>query len=195
MSKYKYYFRKPRSEIIKDILKGLLVAGAICIAAQSPYFVLNLKKGVQQWLKNKKYKKEKIYDAFHRLRKEGCIDIKIENHQMYINLTEKGRKKAGWMQIDKLKIKKPKKWDKKWRLVIFDIAQMKKAHREAFRGKLKEMGFSPLQKSVWVHPFDCQDEIELLENFFGLSDDELRLIVAEDIGHDIKFKRFFKLLI
>ena len=193
MTKYKYYFRKPRSEIIKDILSWIAISGAIYIAASSPYFVLNLERGIKKWLREKKYKKKKVYDAFYRLRKEGCIEIKKKNHQIYINLTEKGKRKAGWLQIDSLKIKKPKKWDKKWRMVIFDISQLKKLYREAFRGKLKELGFYPLQKSVWIYPFDCQDEIEFLKEFFGLSDKELRLIVAEEIGKDDKLREFFRL--
>jgi DNA-binding transcriptional regulator PaaX len=98
-------------------------------------------------------------------------------------------------QIDSLEIKKPKKWDRKWRLVIFDIAQMKKIYREAFRGKIKELGFYCLQKSVWVYPFDCEAEIELLRDFFGLSQDELRLIVAEKLGEDSKLKEHFGPLI
>ena len=97
------------------------------------------------------------------------------------------------MQIDDLEIAKQKKWDKKWRLVIFDIAQIKKIYREAFRGKLKDLGFRSLQKSVWVHPYECQAEIELLKDFFGLSDKELRLIVAQSIGIDEEFKKEFRL--
>ena len=96
-------------------------------------------------------------------------------------------------QIDALTIKKPKKWDKKWRIVIFDIAQLKKTYREAFRGKLKELGFYPLQKSVWVYPFDCQAETELLKDFFGLSDQEMRLIVADNISKDDQLRKSFKL--
>jgi hypothetical protein len=42
---HKYYFRKPRSEIAKDIFSLLLVTGAVTIAATSPYFVQNLLKG------------------------------------------------------------------------------------------------------------------------------------------------------
>lgn len=190
MTKYKYYFRKPKSEIVKDILNLIFIAGAICIASTSPYFFINLLRNVKRW---GKYDKKKFYPAFYRLQKEGCIEIRKRNHQIYISLTEKGRKKAGRLQIDALKIKKPKKWDGKWRLVIFDIAQIKKFYREAFRGKLKELGFYPLQKSVWVYPFDCQAEIELLKDFFGLSENELKLIVAENIGDDKKLKEFFKL--
>ncbi len=190
MTKYKYYFRKPRSEIVKDVLSWLMVAGMIYIAAGSPYFVANVSKSFK---KARKYKKKRVYDTFYKLQKQGCIKITKKNKQIYISLTEKGRKKAGWLQIDSLKIKRPKKWDGKWRIVIFDIAQLKKMYREAFRGKLKELGFRPLQKSVWIHPFDCQDEIELLKDFFGLSEKEMRFIVAQDIGQDDKIKKNFNL--
>jgi len=114
-------------------------------------------------------------------------------HQIYISLTEKGRKLASWLQIDDLKIKRPKKWDGKWRLAIFDISQLKKIYREAFRGKLKELGFYPLQKSVWIYPFDCRDEIELLKDFFGLNEKEVRLLICENIGKDDWLKKHFKI--
>jgi len=190
LRKYKYYFRKPRSEITKDFLTWLAIAGMLYIAASSPYFIRNLLKAYQ---KRKKYPKKKIVDTFYNLKRQELIEFGKKNYQIYIRLTEKGRKKANWMQIDSLEIKKPKKWDGWWRLVIFDIAQMKKIYREAFRGKLKELGFYPLQKSIWTHAFDCQAEIELLKDFFGLSDREMRLVLAKEIGDDQELKKFFKL--
>lgn len=193
MTKYKYYFKKPRSEIVKDILYGLLVVGVICIGATSPYFGLNLVKEIRKRLKNKKYEKKKIYDTFWRLKKEGLINFERKGNQIYISLTEKGKRKAGWLQIDALKVKKPKRWDGKWRLVIFDISELKRIYREAFRGMLKKLGFYPLQKSVWVIPFECRDEIELLRDFFGLSQRELRLIVTENIGECDWLKNYFQL--
>ncbi len=191
MSKYKYYFYKPRAEIVKDIIGWLIISGAVCIAATSPYFGLNLLKAFKGI---RKYKKKKVYDVFYRLRKEGCINFTKKNHQIYINLTEKGKRKAGRLQIDALKVTKPKKWDKKWRVVIFDIAHLQRLKRDIFRGKLKEMGFCPLQKSVWVVPYKCADEINLLKDFLGLvGDKEVRLIVAEKIGSDTFLKKIFKL--
>ncbi len=100
---------------------------------------------------------------------------------------------AGRFQIDSLKINKPKDWDKKWRIVIFDIAQLKSLQRNAFRGKLKELGFYPLQKSVWIHPYKCKDEIELLCEFFGLGKKEIRLITAENIEDDRYLREIFKI--
>ena len=190
MSKYKYYFRKAKSEIVKDFLYWLMISGAVAVAAGSPYFGVNLWKAFKR---RKKYESKKIYDVFYRLKRRNCIEIKNRGYQVYISLTEKGKKEAGWLQINALKIKKPKKWDKKWRIVIFDIAKLKKIQREAFRGKLKELGFKPLQKSVWIHPFDCKDEIELLKDFFGLTEKEVRLIVSPDIGKEKELRKIFRL--
>jgi len=191
LRKYKYYFRKPRSEIVKDAMRILLVSGTLIITAQSPYFVRNLLKDYKNL---NKYPKKKVSDTFSNLRRQGLIEIERHNNQIYIRLTQEGRKRAGIYQISSLEIRRPKKWDGKWRLVIFDIAQLKKIYREAFRGKIKELGFCQLQKSVWVHPFDCRAEIELLRDFFGLSQDELRLIIAEKIGEDVGLKKFFGIL-
>lgn len=190
MSQYKYYFRKPKSEIVKDILSWLAIGGAVCIAATSPYFVQNFIKS----FKNKnKYNNKKIHDTFYQLRKNGCIRIERKNHQISIFLTEEGKKKAGRFQIDSLKINKPKKWDGKWRIVIFDIIQLENFKRNAFRGKLEELGFKCMQKSVWVHPYQCQDEIKLLRDFFGLAKKDIRLITAESVEDDAYLKKIFDL--
>jgi DNA-binding MarR family transcriptional regulator len=188
--KYKYYFRKPRSEIAKDIIQGLAISGLVCLAATSPYFGINLIRGVKKW---RKYKGKKLSSIFSRLRRNGYLDIREERRQIYISLTDEGKRMAGWLQIDALEIKRPKQWDRKWRIVIFDIAQVKKLYREAFRGKLKELGFVPLQKSVWLCPFECRDEVEVLREFFGLDERELRLIVGESIGNDRSLRKIFRI--
>lgn len=190
VKKYKYYFKKPRGEITKDIFRCLLIAGVISIAATSPYFLTNLLKYRKKF---KKYPKHNLSSCFYKLKKDGLLNIEKRGRQIHVSLTEEGKKKAGWLQIDDLKISKPKKWDKKWRLAIFDIAEIKKSSREAFRGKLIEIGFLPLQRSIWLHPFDCEAEIDVLREFFNLSEKELRLIIAEKIGNDIEWRKKFNL--
>ena len=188
--KYKYYFRKPKSEIVKDIFSWLLVGGAVTIAATSPYFIQNLLTARRSF---KRYPKTRISSMFDQLKRQGFLLVEKKNHQIYISLTKEGREKAGMFQIDKLAIKRPKKWDKKWRLLIFDIPETRKVAREALRGKLKELGFFPFQKSVWIYPYNCVAEVELLKDFFGLLDTEAQLIVAENIGKDDHWQRLFKL--
>lgn len=191
IGKYKYYFRKPKSEIAKDIFTVLLTTGLLVIAAQSPYFVQNMLASFKKW---KRYSKKKVADTFYQLKHKGFITIEERSHQIYIALTPQGKKRAGWLQIDALRIAKPPKWDGKWRILLFDIAELKKVYREALRGKLKELDFYQFQKSVWVYPYNCEAEVELLKDFFGLSNSEIRLIVTQDIGEDQPLRQYFSLI-
>lgn len=190
MSKYKYYFRKPKSEIVKDVLKALLVAGALVIVAGAAPPISAFWGSRRRW---QKYPKTKFYSAFYKLMKRGCLNIEKQGYDLKISLTPAGRKLAGWMQVDALRVRKPKRWDRQWRVVIFDIVELNRRGRDAFRGKLKELGFKCIQKSVWVHPYDCRDEIELLKSFFGLKPAQVLLFTTDRISHEVGLKAHFKL--
>lgn len=188
--KYKYYFKKPKSEITKDILKCLAAGVAIGIASTSPYFIVNLMKSLS--IKNI-YPKKRVYDVFSYLRKNGYVCVENYNHQVRVMLTADGKKMVGAMQLNDLKIKHPRKWDRKWRILSFDINEKKKIHRNAVRTKLAELGFQKLHKSVWIHAFDCQAEVEMIRDFFGLTEDDICLIIAEKIDGEKRFKESFNL--
>jgi DNA-binding transcriptional regulator PaaX len=181
---------KQKGEATKKILQKLSTGGAIIFAAQSPYFWLKLYKKL---FSDQNFSKKKTTDAFSYLKKRGLIDIEKKNNQIYISLTKKGEGEAGKFQINKIKIEPQKKWDKKWRLIIFDIPETVRIKREAFRGKLKELGFCQLQKSVWVYPYPCEKEIEILRGFFGLTKEQLRFFIVEKIEEDKFFLKYFKL--
>lgn len=51
-------------------------------------------------------------------------------------------------------------WDKKWRVVIFDIEEKEKRTRNALRQKLVSLGFGELQKSVYVTPLDVLPDLK-----------------------------------
>jgi hypothetical protein len=188
---------KNKKEITKLILKGLLITGGIVITSTSPYFVSKiipaLIKYARYQKKKKEFEKRKFYGAFYKLKKKGFINIEYRGKQIYISLTPEGREWAGKYQIDDLKIKKPWRWDKKWWILIFDIKESQKLKREALRGRLKELGFYQIQKSVWVYPYNFQKEIGLLRSFFGLTCDEMTVIRNGKIENDQKIKSFFKL--
>jgi DNA-binding transcriptional regulator PaaX len=186
-----------KKEITKKIIKGIFLAGGIAIASTSPTFGVKilprLVKYISYELKNRKNRK-KFYNTFYRLKKEDLIQFENRSGQIYISLTKEGKKRAGKYQIDDLEIMKPKKWDKKWRILIFDIRNKERMKREALRGKIKELGLYQLQKSVWVYPYDFSKEIKLLRSFFGLSDSEMQFIIASYIENDKKLRRHFNLV-
>lgn len=182
-------------DFTKKILLGLLIVGAIYVAASSPYFAFYLSRDLKKILGRKKPLKKddpRFKNAFYYLKRKGYLNIEQKGHKVHIGLTEKGRKRAGKYLIDDLRIEKPKKWDGTYRIVIFDIPNITNLKRNAFRGKLKELGFYCLQRSVWVYPYECGKEITILREFFGLTKKELRLIIGE-VETDAPLRKFFKL--
>lgn len=51
-------------------------------------------------------------------------------------------------------------WDKKWRLVTFDISESNREFRDSIRHSLKELGFKKFQRSVWVSPLPMDPFID-----------------------------------
>jgi len=95
-------------------------------------------------------------------------------------LMKKGEEKLLGLRL-KNKIKLRNKWDGRWRIIIFDIPENRKFAREAIRRKLKFLNFFPLQKSVFIFPFRCEEEIKELVDFFRLGD-FVEIILAESLG-------------
>ena len=174
----------------KDILKYLLIGGALTTAVVAPQFITPAILLVK--FQKNGYTKRKFQNTFYYLKQNGYIKVRFKNGN--IVLTDKGRKMAKKDNIlTKLSIKKPKKWDKKWRLIIFDIGNEHNIKRDALRKMLSKIGFIYLQKSIFIYPFECGSAVNLLKEFFELNDDELRLITASSIGNDNRFRKIFKI--
>ena len=109
-----------------------------------------------------------------------------------IVLTENGKRKALTYQIDEMKIKKAQKWDKRWRIVLFDIPEKKKKIREAIRHHLKNLDFFEYQKSVFVQPYDCKNEIEYIIEFYNIRK-YVRFIIADSLDNELHLINHFKL--
>jgi hypothetical protein len=183
-------------KITRTILKGLLITGGVAIAATSPQFLYRILPAITKLTAAEIRKRKKIKEykrSFDYLKKQSMIYFENRNSQIYISLTPKGKKQAGKYGIDDLKIKKSKKWDGKWRILIFDIREKHKIKREALRGKIKQLGMYKLQDSVWVYPYDFQKEIDILRTFFRINSNEMKIITASDIEDDFSAKIFFGL--
>jgi len=113
--------------------------------------------------KREEIKKErhKYYATIHRLEKYGYLKKEIRNKQMQVRLTNKGLVKLQRIKWKKMK-ETIKNKNQKLCLVVFDIPEDKRRMRNLFRQCLYEMGFSKLQKSVFVSRYNLVKEIKLL---------------------------------
>ncbi len=136
--------------------------------------------------------KDKFRSEIYRLSRAGFIKKYFDGKEFQIELLEKGKKKLKNYLTQDLILPIPKKWDKKWRLVIYDIANDKKVRRDILRAKLGNLGFLELQESVYVYPFECLREINLIKNMYFLGP-YVQYVVAERIETEIDLiKKFFE---
>ena len=110
-----------------------------------------------------------------------------------LTLSENGKQRALRFNIDKLEIKKPTKWDGKWRIVIFDIPEKLRRLRDSLRLHFREIGLIKLQKSVLVYPYSCTKEVEFILEFYNARK-YVRFIVAEEIDNELDLKKKFNLI-
>lgn len=134
--------------------------------------------------------KERFYHSLWQLEKQGYIKRYKGGKKNLIKLTKIGQEKAMRYVIKDWQIEKPKIWDKKWRIVIFDIPNDKKILREIVRQRLKYWGFHQLQESVFVYPFDCNKEVSALKYAYNLGK-YVQYLVAESIETELDLVDLF----
>lgn len=148
-----------------------------------------IKEVSREW---KRINREKLKKEIRNLYRSKMIKSKENPDGSYtIVLTNKGKLKALTYHFEKMKIEGGK-WDGKWRMVVFDIPERIRAGRAALREKIRKLGFYELQKSVWIFPHECKDEIDFIVEFFGLRK-YVRFCVLESIDNELHLKKIFNI--
>lgn len=170
----------------------LLATGIVLGFSHSPKAHYKIWKALPKaWREINKTTLRRIIEEFKYKR---LVDFKEEKDgSVTIVLTELGRYHALRYDPDNIKISIPLRWDRKWRIVIFDIPEKKKAAREAFRRELRKLGFFELQKSVWVFPYKCEDAINFLMELFEIRE-YVRYLEVLALSHDADLRLHFKLI-
>ena len=138
------------------------------------------------------YDNQKIAKTSYGLRRYRFVrHIKDHKNRHYL-LTPKGEAKLHNLVIEDIEIKNPKNWDGKWRLVMYDFPIRFKKARNAFRFKLKQLGFFQFQKSAWIYPYPCEGEILFVADFYGVRK-HIEILEVDKILNDRKIKIHFGL--
>ena len=174
----------------KTLLYILAAAGAIGLVFAFPGAATAIGSLV---IGKNKYGRWQTKRVVNQLYGRKYVSIKYnDDNTVTVKITKNGLARALTYQLDSLKINRPKKWDKKWRVVIFDIPEKYKKIREIFRMRLKQLELYPLQDSVYISPFPCFREIEFLRELYGISM-KVEYLLVEKIEDDEYLKKRFKL--
>lgn len=131
------------------------------------------------------YKRTSFGPAVSRLLIVGNIEKIIKNGETCYRLTSAG--------FDLLKESIPlyklasRSWDKKWRIVIFDISEKNRLSRDILRDKLFSIGFGRWQESVYITPHSVEQEINQFLKEEQLFPQAVCLMAGRnDLGNDRK---------
>ena len=179
-----------RGELTKDILRLVgagVVMGGMALAAPNTLQLLDYfdPKG--------RHERNRIWKGIKYLESKNRIRIERKDGKQFVFLTERGRICLNEHSIDELAVRVPRRWDHKWRMVLFDLPIRYGNVRHLFRLKLEDLGFKLYQRSVFIYPYECHEEVHTIAKWYGV-DEHVRYIVAMEVHDMRKFARAFDLI-
>jgi len=176
--------REKKSSRSKKPSAPALILMALKKKANAPFDIL-LEYGKIRNL----YKSSSARMAVHRLKKKNLIYAERRGSKLIFELTEEGEREVEKIQSN-LKKAKPKSWDGKWRIIIFDVPEKLRGKRDLLRRELVGFGFRQLQESVWAYPYPLPQEFKDLWKETGIFK-YCVILEADKIENGEVLERFF----
>jgi hypothetical protein len=181
--------RKVKLGVLGRQILSLLLSGialGLTVSSRKHFWILD---NIPRELK--RVKKDYLNNAIRRLYRSKLVDIKeTQDGKTILVLSEEGKKRMLIYNLETLKLKRQDRWDGHWRIIIFDIPERLKYEREWLSRKLKEIGMYQLQKSVYVYPFECKNELDFIIEYFGLRP-YVRFGLLKEIDNELHLRKIF----
>lgn len=135
--------------------------------------------------------------SIRRLADEKLIEEKmLPDGSFRLVLTKNGKQQAKAFSLlgSSINFKKPKHWDGKWRIILFDIPERDRLFRDILREHLYALGFYKLQHSVFVSPHPFEKSILELVALYS-AEPYVRVATVNSIDNESKLKKHFAKLI
>jgi len=174
----------------KKIMLALLGGIALGVSSSPRGYYSTLRKIKKEW---SRIDQSNFNRSIRGLSKEKLLEEKVlADGSFKLVLTEKGKKQARMLDLlgGSISFKKSKDWDKKWRIVLFDIPEKDRAFRDILRGHLRELKFFKLQHSVFVSPYPFEEAITELSRLYA-AQSYVRVVTATGIDNEDRLKRHF----
>jgi len=140
----------------------------------------------------RRYSTGYLKQSLKRLETLGLVETATVGTKKVLRISRDGKEKLLSFLMEHIHPKMKNKWDKKWRIILYDIDFKKRNEQQAIRRALKNLGFRQMQKSVYISPFPCDDEVGVIRSFFGLGND-IKYMVVDKISDDTSIRQMFGL--
>lgn len=161
------------------MLLALATLGDILEEVRDPFGFVSASFEQMYGFTPSQYKRHNFQVSVSHALKVKNIEKVVRNGEVCFRLTRRG--KSRFFNDFPLVSLSKKSWDRKWRIIIFDIEEEKRKNRDVLRRKLYNLGFGKLQKSVYLSPFALEKEMEEFLEASGFSDKAL-LFVTDSVS-------------
>ncbi len=191
MAKIRIRKNSPTFKLLKYLALG---SGVVLISLVAPQSGARLIQEVlKSYIYKKRFERARLRRDLKRMQRQGLVVFQEkEGENVEVRLGRVGRNRAVEFKLDEIRLEKPLVWDEKWRLVMFDIPNTKKLARDALRKRLRDWEMYPLQKSVFITPYPCEKEIDLIGSIFEVRSHIVALTLPRFRG-DAVIQNFFGL--
>lgn len=182
--------RRQRADVQHAILATVGTMGIVAVAAIAP----NVFQAFPAIVGKKRYRMMlHARTATQRLVIKGHLRWVEKSGKKHLEITEAGQRALDLAAARAAAPARTKRrWDKRYRMVIFDIPEKRKGIRDRLRRLMGEFGFLRLQDSVWISPYDCEDLVALVKAELGVGKDIL-YVIADSIENDTWIREHFEL--
>lgn len=181
--------KRCKNYVQQAILATVGATGMLAVALVAP----NVMQALPRITGNKYLFGYRARTAAGRLAQKGYVRFVVRNGKKYIEITALGRRVLALeRQKVSLYARSKRRWDGRWRMVIFDIPERRRRDRGRLRLMMQGLGFLRLQDSVWIFPYDCEDIIALLKSDLRVGKDVLYAVV-DALENDKHVKTHFGL--
>lgn len=187
---------RAKSPVVDDLLRFLVGGGVITTALFAPGVANVANTALTRYFQkiDKRRQQKELKRILYYMKQQGLITPTSDDYEHGLRITKKGRLRLKEAEFEHLVIPSPETWDQQWRIVFFDIPERFRMGRRQLIFKLKMLGFVQLQRSVWVHPFPCRKEIELVATTYSLQK-YISYVEASSIDNQTVLEKRFKTLL
>ena len=147
------------SKLIDEVLRfgvttaavgGILVLPGLAVALEKPIAALFDRL-------DKRSRERELRRVLYYMKEQNYLS---GDYLHGLQLTDKAKQRL--KQRSAYEITPTERWDKRWRVIIYDIPEKHKASRDKLTHFLRLSGCYQLQRSTWITPFACRDVIETI---------------------------------
>ena len=184
--------KRARRGTIERALLGVLVTGGLLTVAMAAPKLVRLVKEEHIDAILPPDPRQRLHETAARLARKRLVEFRSEGGRKRMRITTLGRARLEAALERAGRGTKRRRWDGRWRIVIFDIPARRNKTRDHIRYLIRRLGFLRLQHSVWVYPYDCEEVIALLKSDLRIGK-ELLYLIADAVEYDQPLRAHFKL--